>query len=130
MRWYDTWKHRAQELKQEMYALYFALRDPRTPWYAKAAAGCVLAYALSPIDLIPDPIPVLGHLDDLLLIPLGIALVWRMLPADLLDDCRNKARDHESIRVRGRWIVAVVVVMIWMAALALVGGWLYRIAAS
>ena len=67
-----NWKIKAEQLKQEMHALYLASRDPRVPWYAKAFVACVIAYAVSPIDLIPDPIPVLGYLDDLVLLPIGI----------------------------------------------------------
>lgn len=126
----ETWKSHARALKCETYALYLACRDPRTPWYAKAAAACVLAYAFSPIDLIPDPIPVLGHLDDLLIVPLGIALVWRMLPTDVLHDCREKAKDQANIRVRGRWAVALIVVVIWCGLLALAGVSIYRVMTS
>ena len=79
------WKMRARQLQAEVYALYLAYRDPRVPWYAKAVAACVVGYALSPIDLIPDFIPVLGYLDDLVLIPLGIALVLRMIPPAVMD---------------------------------------------
>ena len=71
-------KQKAKALKSEIHALYFACRDPRTPWYAKAVGLCVIGYALSPIDLIPDPIPILGYLDDLILLPLGIMLFRRL----------------------------------------------------
>ena len=67
-----------------MLALYFAMRDPRVPWYAKALAGCIVAHAFSPIDLIPDPIPVLGYLDDLVLIPLGVLVVRHMIPGHVM----------------------------------------------
>ena len=86
------WKVRARQLQAEVYALYLAYRDPRVPWYAKAVAACVVGYALSPIDLIPDFIPVLGYLDDLVLIPLGIALVLRMIPPAVMVECRERAR--------------------------------------
>lgn len=119
----------ARRISRELHALYLALRDPRTPWYAKATACCVLAYALSPIDLIPDPIPILGYLDDLLIVPLGLALVWRMLPADVLRECRAKAKEQEEIRVRGRWTVALIIIMIWAAMLGGAGVWLYRVVA-
>ncbi len=76
----QQWKAVARRLKREVRALYLAYRDPRTPWYGRAFAAIVVAYALSPIDLIPDPIPVLGYLDDLILIPLGVALALRMIP--------------------------------------------------
>lgn len=78
------------ELKRQIHALYLASRDPRTPWYAKAVAGLVVAYTLSPIDLIPDFIPVLGYLDDLLIVPAGIALAIRLIPADVMAAAREK----------------------------------------
>jgi len=87
----ETWKARARRLTREVYALSFAVRDPRVPWYAKVAAACVVAYALSPIDLIPDFIPVLGYLDDLVLVPLGVWLVLRLIPAAVLSECRARA---------------------------------------
>ena len=74
--WIDNWKQKAKQLKQEAHAAYLAMKDPRTPWYARALAAIVVGYAFSPIDLIPDPIPVLGYLDDLVLIPLGIMQTW------------------------------------------------------
>ena len=80
----ERWKQRARELKTETYALYLAVKDPRVPWYAKFSALCVVAYALSPIDLIPDFIPVVGYLDDLVLVPIGIALTIKMIPLDVL----------------------------------------------
>lgn len=86
----------ARKLADEAYVLYLAARDPRTPWYAKVLAGAVAAYALSPIDLIPDFIPVLGYLDDLLILPAGIALAVRAIPSEVLDDCRAEvARRRE-----------------------------------
>src|SRR5215510_13084224 len=86
-----AWRERARLLKREVYALYFACRDPRTPWYAKAIAACVVAYALSPIDLIPDFIPVIGYLDDLVIVPLGIALVLKLIPAEIMAEHRALA---------------------------------------
>src|SRR5829696_404097 len=85
-------KQRARELKRETYALYLACRDPRVPWYARIVAICIVSYALSPIDLIPDFIPVLGYLDDLILIPLGIALLLKMIPEAVMIDCREQAQ--------------------------------------
>src|SRR6266496_3022762 len=87
----DNLKQRARILKREVYALYLAVRDPRTPWYAKAFAAFVVAYALSPIDLIPDPIPVLGYLDDLILVPLGVVIALRMIPEEIMTDARTQA---------------------------------------
>src|SRR5437868_14876709 len=109
-----TWKERAREIKSEVYALYLAYRDPRVPWYARAFAACVVAYAFSPIDLIPDPIPVLGYLDDLVLVPLGIALARRMIPAQVLAECRLRA---EEVMRQGKPVnrlAAVVIVAIWL----------------
>ena len=85
-------KEKARELRLQSYALFLACRDPRTPWYAKAIAAAVAAYAFSPIDLIPDFIPVLGYLDDLVIVPLGIALAIRLIPREVLEDCRREAR--------------------------------------
>lgn len=111
---WQRWRQQARRLKRETYALYLAVRDPRTPWYAKAVAACVVAYALSPIDLIPDFVPVLGYLDDLILVPLGIALVLRLVPGAVLRDCRAQA---EAARPSGRprhWAGAVAIVAIWV----------------
>ncbi|MCL7452078.1 MAG: YkvA family protein [Anaerolineae bacterium] len=119
----EHWRERARQLKRETYALYLAYRDPRTPWYAKALAGIVVAYALSPIDLIPDPIPVLGYLDDLVLVPLGVALAIRVIPATVMEDSRRRA---ERVLAEGRPFnraAAMVIVLIWLslAALAVLG---------
>ena len=88
MKWFETLKDRARALKREVTALGLAVQDPRTPWYARVLAVAVIAYALSPIDLIPDFIPVLGYLDDLLLVPAGIALVIRLIPAEVMAEAR------------------------------------------
>ncbi len=85
-----AWKVRARQLRAETYALYLAYRDPRVPWVAKVLAAVVVGYAFSPIDLIPDFIPVLGYLDDLVLIPIGVALALRMIPAEVMDECRAR----------------------------------------
>ena len=101
----------------ETYALYLACKDPRVPWYARVFAALVVGYAFSPIDLIPDPIPVLGYLDDLILVPLGIALAVRMIPAEVLTEHRQKSRE-----LRGKPVnrtAAVVVVAVWLALAAL-----------
>jgi uncharacterized membrane protein YkvA (DUF1232 family) len=109
------WKERVEALRREVYALYLALRDPRVPWYAKAAMAAVVGYALSPIDLIPDFIPVIGLLDDLILIPLGIAFVVRMLPREVLDDCRRRA-DSELASKKPKVVAAAAfVVILWLA---------------
>ena len=116
------WKQRVRKLKMETYAIYLAYRDPRVPWYAKLFAACVIGYALSPIDLIPDFIPVLGYLDDLVLIPLGIALAMKMIPQTVLAECREKAQTTMSQNKPTNWVAAGVIVAIWLflAALAII----------
>jgi uncharacterized membrane protein YkvA (DUF1232 family) len=118
----DTWKTKARQLKTETYALYLALRDPRVPWYAKCCGAAVVAYAFSPIDLIPDFIPVLGYLDDLVLVPLGIALTLRMIPSDVMAESRAKARTVIESGTPVKWVAAAVIVVTWLllAALAVV----------
>ena len=107
----------ARRLKVEIYALYLAYRDPRVPWYARVFAALVVGYAFSPIDLIPDAIPVLGYLDDLLIVPLGIALAIRMIPLPVLAECREEARNAKDRPVNK--VAAVVVVAIWITLAAL-----------
>ena len=116
------WRRRVQQLKVETYALYLAYRDPRTPWYAKLLAAGVAAYAVSPIDLIPDFIPVLGILDDLVIVSLGAALAVKMVPKEVMAECREKARNamEPSAPKRTRYLVAAVVVAIWCLLAALV----------
>ena len=125
MRALDAWQVWARGLKRDTYALYLACRDPRVPWYAKVLAAAVVAYALSPIDLIPDFIPVLGYLDDLLLIPVGLALALRLIPAPVMAECRREAAARLAAG-SGRphsWIGAAVVVAGWLL-LAGLAGWL------
>jgi uncharacterized membrane protein YkvA (DUF1232 family) len=110
----QTWKQRARQLKKETYAIYIACKDPRVPWYARVFAGFVVAYAFSPIDLIPDVIPILGYLDDLVLVPLGIILVLKMIPPAILAECREKA---EALMGEGKpisWIAGGIIVAIWL----------------
>jgi uncharacterized membrane protein YkvA (DUF1232 family) len=114
------WKDRVKTLRQETFTLYLACRHPRAPWYAKLLALIVVAYALSPIDLIPDFIPVLGYLDDLVLIPLGLMLVIRLIPADVLAECRQKSEEIVARAARAGKIAAVVIVAIWLFVAALI----------
>jgi uncharacterized membrane protein YkvA (DUF1232 family) len=97
-----------------VHAVYLALRDPRVPWYARLFAACVIAYAFSPIDLIPDPIPVLGYLDDLVIVPLGIALALRMIPKPVLAECRLRAEAAGGLRKPKNYAAAAVIVAIWI----------------
>ena len=110
-------KEWARTIKRDVVALYIAARDPRVPWYAKLAAAAVAAYALSPIDLIPDFIPVLGYLDELIILPVAIALVIKMIPDPLMAEFREEAR-RRAERPRSR-AGAALIVAIWIAALAL-----------
>jgi len=110
----------AREIKRDVHALYLAARDPRVPWYAKAVALAVAAYALSPIDLIPDFIPVIGYLDDLIIVPLGIVLAVRLIPADILAEHRAVAA--EASKRPSNNAAAFVIVAIWIGlALVAVG---------
>jgi uncharacterized membrane protein YkvA (DUF1232 family) len=119
-----AWKARVRALKREVAALALAMRRPEVPWYAKVLGAAVIAYALSPIDLIPDFIPVLGLLDDLLLVPLGILAVRAMIPPGVLDECRAEAASG-VLSSRTRWIAAAIIVLVWASLLvALLRWWL------
>ncbi len=115
----ESLRRRARALKKETYALLLAYGDPRTPWHAKVWTMVVLAYAASPIDLVPDFVPVLGYLDDLLLVPLGIALALRMIPAEVMADCRQRAAEADA-RAGGRaWLGALIVAAVWLLGLGI-----------
>ena len=118
-------KQRVQHLKVEIYAIYLAYKDPRVPWYARIFAACVVGYAFSPIDLIPDVIPVLGYLDDLILIPLGVAMALKMIPQEVLAECREKAREIIPQGVPLNRTAAFVIIAIWVALAALAITWLF-----
>jgi uncharacterized membrane protein YkvA (DUF1232 family) len=122
-------KIKAGQLKREIFALHLAARDPRTPWYAKALIVCVVAYALSPIDLIPDPIPILGYVDDLLLLPLGIWLALRLIPREVLQNCRVKAASTNE-KLTKNWWAAGVIVLLWLGALIVIVNALITILSS
>jgi uncharacterized membrane protein YkvA (DUF1232 family) len=123
----QTWKQRARQLKKETYAIYIACKDPRVPWYARLFAGFVVAYAFSPIDLIPDVIPIFGYLDDLVLVPLGIILVIKMIPPAVLAECREKAEAAMNPGKPTSRIAAIAIVAIWLL-LGIVGViWVGRI---
>lgn len=116
-----NWKQKAKSLKRGLYALYLAYKDPRVPWYAKTIAIIVVGYAFSPIDLIPDPIPVLGYLDDLILIPLGITLVIKLVPQEILIECREKAVSRLNGRKPKNWVAASIIILIWVIFFVLIG---------
>ncbi|MFC0475510.1 YkvA family protein [Robertmurraya beringensis] len=118
-------KNYARNLKQNIFILYLSYKDNRVPWYAKLVAICVVAYAFSPIDLIPDFIPVLGYLDDLIIVPLGISLALKLIPTYIMEENREKA---EEIRKNGKpknWFVAVFFILIWILLAFWVGKLLY-----
>jgi len=116
---WETWKRRARELKIQVYAVYLAYQDPRVPLPARIFAACVVGYAFSPIDLIPDPIPLLGYLDDLVIVPLGIALALKMIPADVMAECQERSRQIMAQGKPVNRVAAVVIVAIWLALAAL-----------
>lgn len=113
-----SWKQRARELAAQTYALYLAYRHPRTPWYAKVFAALVVGYVFSPIDPIPDFIPGVGLLDEMVVVPIGVLIARKMIPPDVFEECREKARGvAEGEKPVSR--VAVAVVAVWLACVAL-----------
>ncbi len=116
MIWISHWKGKAKALKREVYALYLCSRHPDTPFHAKLPALLIVSYALSPVDAIPDFIPVLGYLDDLLLIPLGITLLIKIMPADVLEECRSRAQSASDSKPKV-WMGAVIVACVWVFVL-------------
>jgi uncharacterized membrane protein YkvA (DUF1232 family) len=107
-------KEKVRQLNLELFAIQLACRDPRMPWYAKVLAICVVGYALSPIDLIPDFIPIIGYLDDLIIVPLGMMLVLRMIPSVVMAECRVKAQSATLPSNSKNWIAAVIILIIWI----------------
>jgi len=105
---------KARLLKGEILALFFSLKHPATPWYAKLLTALIVGYALSPVDFIPDFIPVLGYLDDVILLPIGIALAIKLIPPPVLADCRRQAAAYGSIMPK-LWLAAAVIVLLWLA---------------
>ncbi|MGA6988194.1 MAG: YkvA family protein [Terriglobales bacterium] len=116
-----SWKQRAQKLQKEAHVLYFVVKHPRTRWYARLVAACTAGYLLSPIQLIPNFIPVIGCLDDVLVVFVGVKLLRRITPADVLAECRELAdaaemRRNEEIRSTAAVVVSVVIVTLWLLA--------------
>jgi uncharacterized membrane protein YkvA (DUF1232 family) len=122
----DKIGERAKYLKRETYALYLAYHDPRIPWYAKAVCACTVGYALSPIDLIPDFIPVLGYLDDLVIVPAGLALAIRLIPNEVMCECRSKAEERMSQKGPRNYTAAAIIVAIWLCLIFLSGIFIYN----
>jgi uncharacterized membrane protein YkvA (DUF1232 family) len=111
----QDWTERARRLKAELFALYLAARHPQTPWYAKLVVASFVAYALTPVDLFPDAIPILGLVDDLIFVPLAIALAVRFVPAPVLAECRGRAHARVALRGRFSWIP---IAALWLAMAA------------
>lgn len=118
------WRGRVKRLEQDLAAIARATRDPRTPWAARFLAGFIIAYALSPIDLIPDVIPVLGLLDELVLLPLGLLLVIRLIPPEVLAE--HRAASHGDERLPKSRAAALVIVALWIAVAMGIAAWLTR----
>ncbi len=111
------WKAKAKALKEEVYALSLAARDSRVPWYAKVFAVFIMGYILSPIDLIPDFIPVIGYIDDFMLVPAAIILLIKMIPKEVMEECREKAQSHHG-RMKGKhWVAASIIILIWLISI-------------
>lgn len=117
-------KNYAKTVKQDLIVLYLSYKDPRTPLYAKMLAMCVVAYAFSPIDLIPDFIPVIGYLDDLILVPLGIIVTLKMIPSDILEEKREQARHMVKSDKPKNWFAGAVFIIIWILLAVWLGKWL------
>jgi len=112
----DQLRQKAQNLKRETTVLYFAYRDPRTPWFARAFSALVVAYLFSPIDLIPDFIPILGYLDDLILVPLGMSLALKMIPKEVISDARERA-DNPVQNKAVSLVFTLLILCIWSVVL-------------
>jgi uncharacterized membrane protein YkvA (DUF1232 family) len=123
--WLEGLRGRARVLQTEAHAIYLASRDPRVPWYAKVLAACVLGYLLSPFDLIPDFIPVIGHLDDLIIVPVGILLVVKLIPADVMAEHRERAH-AAALERKPNWIAATLIAVFWVLLLVILFGFLRR----
>jgi len=120
-------KEEMRRLKTDTYALYLSYKDPRVPWYAKVIIAATVGYALSPIDLIPDFIPVLGQLDDLIIVPAGISLALKMIPEEVLDEYREKAQSELNGSSPKNWVAAFIIVLIWLLAVYLFLRFVFRI---
>jgi uncharacterized membrane protein YkvA (DUF1232 family) len=115
----EAWKQRARQLTAQTYALYLAYRHPRTPWYAKVFAALIVGYVFSPIDPIPDFIPLVGLLDEMVVVPVGVLISMKMIPADVFVECQERAREATEGDKPVSRVAAVVVVAIWLLCVAL-----------
>ena len=115
----EAWKQRARQLSAQTYALYLAYRHPRTPWYAKVFAALVVGYVFSPIDPIPDFLPGVGLLDEMVVVPIGVLIAAKMIPQEVLEECREKAWEVAEGEKPGSRVAAAVVVTVWLLCVAL-----------
>ncbi|MEY8755422.1 YkvA family protein [Peribacillus frigoritolerans] len=124
---FDKIKTWARSLKRQIFILYFACKDERVPWHAKVFTACVVAYAFSPIDIIPDFIPILGYLDDVILVPIGIMIALKMIPKNVLTDCEVQAEEMMKNGKPKNWIVGSLIVMIWVLIIIWAIIYIYRL---
>jgi len=122
----DNIKMWAKQLKRKVFVLYFAYKDNRTPWYAKLFAICVVAYAFSPVDLIPDFIPIIGYLDDVILVPLGVMIALKMIPEIVIQDCTVKAEERIKQGKPKNWVVGSLIILVWIVAVLWISIATYR----
>jgi uncharacterized membrane protein YkvA (DUF1232 family) len=115
----ETWKRRARQLSAQTYALYLAYRHPRTPWYAKVFAALIVGYVFSSIDPIPDFIPGVGLLDEMVVVPIGVLIAAKMIPRQVTEECQEKARQMAEGQKPVSRVAAVVVVAVWLLCVAL-----------
>jgi len=125
-RFFDRIKAKAREIRKEAFALSIAYRHPDTPCYAKVFAALVVAYAFSPIDLVPEFIPVLGYLDDLILVPLGVTLALKMIPKPVLEEAHIRADEEFKDGKPHNWVVGAVIIFIWAVLLVMILLWILR----
>ncbi len=111
-KWLSKQKTKAKELKKNIYLLFLAYKHPKTPWYAKLFAMMIVSFALSPIDLIPDFIPVLGYLDDIILLPIGITIAIKLIPIEVIEECRKEQENTQNIKKKGL-VAGVLIILIW-----------------
>jgi uncharacterized membrane protein YkvA (DUF1232 family) len=111
---FDVWKRRAKQLKMETYAIYLAYKDPRVPWYVKLVIVGVVGYLFTPIDKFLDSIPIIGYLDHLILVPIGVALAFKkMIPPTVLTDCREKAYSIIAQKKTANWVTGSIIIAVW-----------------
>ncbi|HEX2965842.1 MAG TPA: YkvA family protein [Syntrophorhabdaceae bacterium] len=122
---FDAWKNKAKNLKRDLYALSLAIKEPGVPWYARVFAVVIIGYALSPVDLIPDFIPVLGYVDDIVILPAAILLLIKMIPPDVMEECRQMA-NAQSPGESKHWAAAIIIILLWLTAIYLLMHMIFR----